>query len=273
MLNPSASHPFYEALKKNTQQTGSRLCVGLDPDITKIPALFEHSISGVEDFLTRVMAITQELCIAYKPNISFFEGLGLDGLHLLERLRKRVPAGMPWIIDGKRGDIGNTSAMQARFLYDHLGADAVTLHPYMGLDSLEPFFSIKHGYNFVLALTSNPSAVDFEAQPLANTQAPLYLSVTQKCAQWNETFTNIGCVVGATQADAVHIRAINPHLLFLVPGVGAQGGDYASTLNRTQNDDGLALINVSRAVLYPQPQYESLSHFEKTIKTALLSIL
>ncbi|NBV43165.1 orotidine-5'-phosphate decarboxylase, partial [bacterium] len=156
MLNPVLSQ-----LKSNIQSRRTYLCVGLDPDPAKLPSGFSQTIEGVEVYLKEIIRLSSERCIAYKPNISFFEGLGIDGLAMLQRLRNYVPAGTPWIIDGKRGDIGNTSAMQARFLFDHLGADASTLHPYMGNDSLAPFFEYRDKLHFVLALTSNPGSATF----------------------------------------------------------------------------------------------------------------
>ncbi len=268
MLDAIRNHPFYQKILTNTASTKGSLCIGLDPDLKKLPPQFEQSLSGVQTFLTEIIRVSQDLCIAYKPNISFFEAMGIDGLKLLESLRKSVPAHTPWIIDAKRGDIGNTSAMQASFLYDVLGADAVTLHPYMGTDSLEPFFAYKQGFNFVLALTSNPGAEDFEMQTM-QTQKPLYLTVAEKCAYWNNRYHNVGMVVGATHQQATLIREQDADMLYLVPGVGAQGGAYGDTKKRTQNRDGLSLINMSRGILYTPKLYEPLADFETIIRATI----
>jgi orotidine-5'-phosphate decarboxylase len=131
----------------------------------------------------------------------------------LEKVRKKIPSDIPVIIDAKRGDIGNTSAKQARYIFDYFGADATTLHPYMGLDSLEPFFSYKDKFNFILTLTSNPSAIDFEKQVLSNGE-PLYMYVAKKCKEWFSIYKNIGLVVGATQSELPEIRNLANNLIF-----------------------------------------------------------
>ncbi|MFC1616948.1 orotidine-5'-phosphate decarboxylase [Candidatus Margulisiibacteriota bacterium] len=245
MLN----HPFCQKLANNIKNKNTYVCVGLDPDLDKIPDFLPKNIKSLETFLTEIIEQTQEHCIAYKPNISFFEALGIEGLQLLEKIRKRIPAHIPVILDAKRGDIGNTSKMQAKFIFDYFGADATTLHPYMGIDSLEPFFNYKDKFNFILALTSNPSAKDFEKQ-LMNNKKPLYEFVTKNCSDWNKKYQNIGLVVGATQDELQEIRKIDTALPFLIPGVGAQGGDYETAVNNGTNEDGIVIINMSRGILY-----------------------
>lgn len=244
--------PFYSALLSGIQDKETFLCIGLDPVCDLIPSGFPQTLSGIKQYLSLVIDVTQDLCIAYKPNISFFEALGIEGLRLLEDLRKSYPD-LLWIIDAKRGDIGNTSAMQAKFLYDILGASAVTLHPYMGFDSLAPFFNYKNGFNFVLGLTSNPGSADFEMQTLASGHL-LCESVLDYCSQWNAKTHNVGVVVGATQTSHLaQLRQRHPELLYLVPGVGAQGGDLASVQTKGVNSDGAVIINASRAILYGHP--------------------
>ncbi len=243
-------HPFLERLATSPAQNKA-LCVGLDPDPSKIPAPYSDSLSGIRDFLRGVIAATQDIAVAYKPNISFFEALGIEGLHLLKELRNDH-SDLIWIIDAKRGDIGNTSGMQAQFLFEHLGADAVTLHPYMGLDSLAPFFEYRDKFSFVLALTSNPGAQDFEMLAL-DSERSLYQQVTHRCQGWHRDYGNVGLVVGATHEEGlIHIRHQVPELLFLIPGVGAQGGDFHSTVSHGRNRDGLVLVNVGRSILYPR---------------------
>ena len=243
------------------QTKNSLLCVGLDPDPAEIPACFSPDLHGIRDFLETVIEQTRAKVICYKPNISFFEGLGIDGLALLKDVVGMIDE--PVIIDAKRGDIGNTSAMQARFIFEHLGADATTLHPYMGLDSLKPFFEYSDKFNFVLGLTSNPSAADFE---LLN---GLFQTVMTKLSDWNKTYGNVGAVVGATQCDHLATcRTIDPDLLFLMPGVGAQGASYSDAAIAGQAADGLAVVNVGRAITYPI-QTDSKSEFKAAISTAL----
>lgn len=242
---------FYDKLKKNLDRTGTLLCVGLDPDLSRIPSFYSQNCEGIYQFLLDVIAQTQDKCIAYKPNISFFEGLGLDGLKVLEKIVRAIPDYIPVVIDAKRGDIGNTSKMQARYIYDYFGADATTLHPYMGEDSLLPFFDYKDKFNFVLALTSNPSAKQFEMRDLHDS-TPLYRFIFEQCIAWHKQFQNVGVVVGGTQEHLKTLRSYSKDLLFLIPGIGAQGGDYNFAREAGANADGLALINVSRAVLYPE---------------------
>jgi orotidine-5'-phosphate decarboxylase len=239
---------FLNKLKNNAKNKKTSLCLGIDPDISKIPHQFPKNISGLRQFLFEYIDLTANYCIAYKPNISFFEGLGLEGLALIKELCAYIPDEIPIIIDGKRGDIGNTSKKQAQFIYDVLGADATTLHPCMGLDSLKPFFEYKDKYNFVLVLTSNPSAGDFEKQKLENGDF-VYQKVAKQLIEWNKEYQNIGFVVGATQNELESIRRLSDEPLFLIPGVGSQGGSYQDAL-KGKNKDDLVLINVSRSAMY-----------------------
>lgn len=241
-------HPFLNRLNTLSSQRHNSLCIGLDPDMDKMPDFIDRSISGVEIFLKSIIDRTQDICIAYKPNISFFEGLGLEGLHLLKRVIDYIDD-VPVILDAKRGDIGNTSKQQARFIFEEMNADATTLHPYMGDDSLQPFFEYKEKFSFVLGLTSNPGSERFEKLKL-ETRKYLYEHVIEQCADWHSIYGNVGVVVGATQSELSAIRAIDERLLFLIPGVGAQGGSYSDCVNVGKNSDGLVLINMSRNVLY-----------------------
>ncbi len=242
-----SQHPVYDAFIQLTKLRASHLCVGLDAHMSLMP---DTSLSGIESYLSAAIEATADLCVAYKPNLAFFEGLGLPGLEMLIRLRSRAPRAVPWIIDAKRGDIGTTSHMQARFLFDHLGADATTLHPYMGLDSVSPFFEYSDKYHFVLALTSNPSASDFELLTLED-GVQLCEKVLRSAATWNATYGNVGVVVGATRPEHLAwLRQIDSNLLYLVPGVGAQGGTFSDAAAHSQNQDGLCIVNVSRGVLY-----------------------
>ena len=242
-------HPILNQWETLHQSRQNCLCIGLDPDINKLPSGYKKSILGMEHFLFDIIDVTQHICIAYKPNISFFEAYGIEGLRVLENVVKHINKSVPVIIDAKRGDIGNTSAMQARFIFDYFGADATTLHPYMGYDSLEPFFNYKNKFNFVLGLTSNPGASDFEKIQLNENQT-LSHYVIETVSKWNQKHSNVGVVVGATENKLETVRNIDKHILFLIPGVGAQGGTYKSALSKGKTNKNIALINVSRQIIY-----------------------
>lgn len=248
-LTALSKHPFIEKCLIRQAKVGNCLCAGIDPDLDKLPSKYSQDLTGLEQFLLDYISFANDHVIAFKPNISFFEALGLDGLRLLERVMKAVSNDIPIIIDAKRGDIGNTAKMQAKFIYDYFNADATTLHPYMGSDSVVPFFEYKDKFNFVLVLTSNPSHTDFETRQLV-TGEPMYKAVLDKCDVWQQQYNNVGCVVGATHNGLADIRVLNDSLLFLLPGVGAQGAKYADVYAQAQNKDGLCLINVSRGLMY-----------------------
>lgn len=245
-------NPVIRQLVENSQRFRTHVCVGLDPDIQKLPYGFDRTVAGVKAFLTEVIRASTGLCIAFKPNISFFEGMGFPGLTMLSELRGICPTDVPWIIDGKRGDIGNTSAMQARFMFDHLGADATTLHPYMGDDSVRPFFEYHDKLNFVLGLTSNSGADTFEKLGMA-TGGGLWETVIRRCVDWHHEFGNVGLVVGGTQGELGKARAIAGKCPFLIPGVGAQGGAYDQVLPVATGGGHVAVINMSRSILYGTP--------------------
>ena len=261
MLN----HSFCQKLKKNIQQRKNYLCIGLDPDLNKIPDHFPKNLTGLKNFLEEVITATSDLCIAYKPNLAFFEAFGIDGITLLKQILKKIPAQVPCIIDAKRGDIGNTSQAIAQYLFDYLEADATTLHPYMGEDSLAPFFNYKDKYNFILALTSNPSSTDFQKQKLLSGD-PLYLHTIKKSLSWQQKYQNIGFVIGATQTELAEIRKFDPISLFLIHGVGAQGGDYKTSVTQGKNKDGLVLINMSRQILYCSKEKNFTDTIRQTIQ-------
>jgi orotidine-5'-phosphate decarboxylase len=221
----------------------SYLCVGLDPEAGKLPAGV-----GVEEFCKAIIKATYDLVCAYKPNIAFFEALGAEGWGTLKRVLETVPKNIPIILDAKRGDIGNTAKAYARAAFDELGADAVTVNPYMGFDSLEPFIEYQHKGVFVLCRTSNPGAADFQSLDCGG--KPLYQVVADKVESWNK-YGNLGLVVGATQPDELKaIRDAHSRLPLLIPGVGAQGGSLELSVKYGNTGDGLGIINVSRQVIY-----------------------
>jgi orotidine-5'-phosphate decarboxylase len=239
---------FTEKLDAASSRRKSLLCIGLDLDPSKLPSGYSPDAEGVFSFGRGIIEATKDLAAAYKPNSAFFEAMGLPGLSVLERLIKTVPADIPVILDAKRGDIGNTSAKYAEAVFDRFGADAVTVSPYMGRDSLEPFFNRKDRHVFVLVLTSNPGAADFEMLDCAG--EPLYMRVAAKVRSWNAT-GNLGAVVGATRpADLERIRTVLTEEIFLIPGLGAQGGDLAASVRGALSGRGRALFNVSRDIVF-----------------------
>jgi len=240
---------FTERLQTIQTSQHSLLCIGLDTDITKLPSHFPRTPEGVLEFNKQVIEATHDLVCAYKLNLAFYEALGQDGWRVLHETRRRIPASVIAIADGKRGDIGNSSELYARALVTELQFDASTVHPYMGRDSLEPFFrTAGHGV-FVLALTSNAGAKDL--QYLKSGSKPLYEHVISRVRHWN-TNHNLGLVAGATRpAQLKRIRALASGLPLLIPGVGAQGGDLKKAVQYGCDKNGLlAIINAGRNVIY-----------------------
>lgn len=229
----------------------SLLCVGLDSDPGKIPQVFSVYQNPVLEFNRSIIRATSDVAIAYKLNTAFYEARGVAGLQDMEQTLRLIPEGCMTIADAKRADIGNTSKMYAQAFFDHWHFDALTVAPYMGFDSLEPFFAYEDKLIFVLCLTSNDGSVDFEEQAMEDGQ-PLYRSVLGKVASWSRN-GNGGVVVGATKSGLLgEIRRHAPGLFLLIPGVGAQGGSLQDAVNL--GVDGKrqgAVINVSRALIYP----------------------
>ncbi len=259
------SNPVYGSLKSNIDRLGHCLCLGLDPDIDKIPSYYEKSISGLDMFLIDVIEASKDQVIAYKPNISFFEAYGIEGLHLLEKCRARTPSHVPFILDAKRGDIGNTAVKQATYLFDYFGADAITVNPYMGHDNVSPFLDYKDKLIFVLALTSNPGSNDFETLKLESGKR-LFEEVIEKTNTWSKN--NVGFVVGATQTDLVQARSLTS-FPFLIPGVGHQGGRYVDAI-KGSDANGVSIINASRALLY---SWDSPKNLDQTINRLISTII
>jgi orotidine-5'-phosphate decarboxylase len=241
---------------------GSVLCVGLDPDPAALPDGFSPDLAGVERFVRLVIEAAAPFAAAVKPNLAFFEAFGSDGLAALERIRASLPSDLPVVLDGKRGDIGTTVARQAVALFDRLGADAVTVNPYLGGAAVAPLLEREDRFAYVLCRTSNPSARELqgltvEADGSAGAPAEaLYLRVARLASTWGPGGT-VGLVVGATAPlELAEIRAAAPGLAFLVPGVGAQGGELEPVLvhgpatappGGGRRASGL-LVNVSRGI-------------------------
>ena len=235
---------FADKLLAAGRRNSSLLCVGLDPDpelIAKVSLL---------EFNKAIVDATADLVCAYKPNLAFYEALGIDGLELLQKTIEHIPGHIPIIGDAKRGDIGNTAKAYAKALFVNFGFDAATVSPYLGFDSIEPFIEYEDKGVFVLCRTSNPGAVDF--QGLVDAQGiPLYEAVARKAEEWNVQ-GNIGLVVGATYPDELKlVRRLCQEMPLLIPGIGAQGGDLASAVKYGVDGGGeKAIIAVSRQVIY-----------------------
>jgi len=242
---------FAEKLNKAVDRSNSLVCVGLDPDPKRMP----EGIS-VADFNRSIVDATADLVCAYKLNFAFYEALGEEGQNALRNTLKHIPAGVPTIADAKRNDIGNTAAAYARAIFDNLGFDAMTVNPYLGFDAVEPFVSYRDRGVFVLCRTSNPGAADFQDLRCRHGRGyrPLYQMVALKAAEWN-THGNVGLVVGATYPGELGIlRRSHPDMLFLVPGIGTQGGDVAQAVRQGMNAQGKGMVvNSSRQVLYASP--------------------
>ena len=227
----------------------SFLCIGLDTDINNIPKFLLRFEDPVYEFNKQIIAATHDLCVAYKPNLAFYEAEGVNGLLSMQKSLAEIPAGIFTIADAKRGDIGNTSSMYAKSFFEHYGFHSVTVAPYMGSDSVKPFLAFKDKWVIVLALTSNEGAADFQFGESSSGEK-LYEKVIRKCMTWG-TPEQVMFVIGATKAEHLtHIRAFAPDNFLLVPGVGAQGGSLADVAKYGMNKDCGLLVNASRSILY-----------------------
>lgn len=236
---------LFELIKKKK----SFLCVGLDPDINKIPKHLLKEENPILAFNKAIIEATKDVAVAYKPNIAFYESLGLEGWKILEETVKLLPKDSFWIADAKRGDIGNTSKMYAKAFLETLNFDSVTIAPYMGKDSVSPFLEYPGKWAIVLVLTSNQGAFDFQFSELKE-GGKVYQQVLNTTASWG-TEDNLMFVVGATKADMLQdIRAIVPEHFLLVPGVGAQGGSLQEVAKYGMNSTCGLLVNMSRGILY-----------------------
>ena len=235
---------FIDKLLSAGRRNKSLLCIGLDPDVTLMPKV------DLLEFNKAIVDATADLACAYKPNLAFYEALGIDGLKVLQKTIEHIPDHIPVIGDGKRGDIGNTAKAYAKALFETFGFDAATVSPYLGYDSVEPFLGYGDKGIFILCRTSNTGAADF--QSLVDAQGrPLYEAVARKAKNW-DTRRNIGLVVGATYPDELKaIRQLCPEMPLIIPGIGAQGGDLASAVKNGIDARGeKAIIAISRQILY-----------------------
>lgn len=256
---------FLEKLTARTTSVGN-LCIGLDPRVEN----HHNRLSEVEDYLIRLIEDTAPHAAAFKPNSAYFESLGSEGFALLERTVARIPSNIPIVLDVKRSDIGETQRRYAIACFEHLRADAVTLNPFMGYDSLEPFLDYPGGKGlYLLALTSNSGSADFQRQELDG--KPIYQRVADyadRAASQNRP-SSVGLVVGLTNAGPDVLDRI-PDIPLLIPGLGAQGGDLASLAN--SNRQAPNLINVSRGITYPGEGQEPVrlaQQYQEQIRQAL----
>tara|TARA_B110000114_G_scaffold21645_1_gene20603 strand:- start:192 stop:1004 length:813 start_codon:yes stop_codon:yes gene_type:complete len=235
----------------------SFLCIGLDVDLQKIPTFLLEKEDPIFEFNKAIIDATHHLCVAYKPNIAFYEAYGIKGWISLEKTIKYINQNHPEIFtiaDAKRGDIGNTSSMYAKAFFEDLSFDSVTVAPYMGKDSVEPFLAFKNKHTILLALTSNAGAFDFQTKEIDGKE--VYKQVLETSKGWKNS-KNLMYVVGATKASYLaDIRKIIPESFLLVPGVGAQGGNLQEVCNYGMTDQIGLLINSSRGILYASKQVD-----------------
>jgi orotidine-5'-phosphate decarboxylase len=228
------------------QKNQSRLCVGLDTDVAKFPIVFEQIPSNIALFNKAIIEATANLVCAYKFNFAFYEQYGALGMEALRKSVEYIPNNVITIADAKRGDIGNTSTAYARAIFEEMNFDAITVSPYMGKDSVEPFLSYDNKIVFILALTSNSGSSDF--QRLESGGKPIYRHVIEAAETWN-TKATLGFVVGATHPlELKEIREYSPNSVMLIPGIGSQGGDAVATMEA--NGQSPAIVNVSRGIIY-----------------------
>ncbi len=255
------------------------LCVGLDTELSKIPPHLLGSEDPILEFNRQIIDATRELCVAYKPNIAFYEALGPNGWHTLATTLEYIGDQHFIIADAKRGDIGNTSRMYAEAFFNQLGCDAVTVAPYMGEDSVGPFLGFEGKWAILLALTSNQGSNDFQRDWLEDSRQAVWEKVMQRSQQWG-TPENLMFVIGATHPEAfIRVREIAPEHFLLVPGVGAQGGDLAAISEHGMNQDCGLLVNASRSILYAssgedfaKKASEEAKRLQQTMKTLLESL-
>lgn len=240
-----------QQLQEQIQTKKSFLCIGLDVDLNKIPEHLLQTEDPIFEFNKAIIDVTHDLCVSYKPNTAFYEAYGIRGWKSLERTIHYINEKYPEIFtiaDAKRGDIGNTSSMYARAFFKDLNFDSVTVAPYMGKDSVEPFLAFEDKHTIMLALTSNEGAFDFQTKMVDGKE--LYKTVIGTSKTWKNS-ENLMYVVGATKAEYfTEIRKIVPDSFLLVPGVGAQGGSLAEVCKYGMNENVGLLINSSRGIIY-----------------------
>ncbi len=239
-----------EELIAQIREKQSFLCVGLDTDPDRIPKHLLDSEDPVFEFNKAIIDATKDYCVAYKPNLAFYEAQGISGWKALEKTLDYIPSNIFTIADAKRGDIGNTSKMYGKAFFEQLNFDSLTVAPYMGEDSVTPYFEFDGKWVILLGATSNPGAMDFQDLILENSMEHLYEHVIALSSTWGNE-DNMMYVVGATRPEIlVHIRSKIPNHFLLIPGVGAQGGDLNAVCKYGMNKNCGLLINSSRSIIY-----------------------
>jgi orotidine-5'-phosphate decarboxylase len=245
---------FSEKLQQASRENNSLLCIGLDPDPSRIPAHLGSGAHAVVAFNKAVVRATQDIACAYKPNLGFYTVYGHDGIRALEETRRAIPSHIPTILDAKVGDIDITSTAYAQGYFGKMGFDAITAQPYLGRDGLEPFLNWSDRCVFILAKTSNPGSGDLQDLKLASDdrERTVYEHVASQVAEWQGTFGTCGLVAGATYPQEIEqIRELAPELPMLIPGIGTQGGNLESTVSAALHvGNGPIAINASRSIIY-----------------------
>lgn len=256
-----------EELFQEIKRKKSFLCVGLDSDPQKLPASVMKAEDPVFEFNKRIIDATKDYCVAYKPNIAFYEAQGTKGWESLQKTLDYIPKDIFTISDAKRGDIGNTSSLYARAFFESMNFDSVTVAPYMGKDSVTPFLEYKNKWVILLALTSNVGGLDFQTKRLQNGEF-LFERVLRKSLEWGND-ENLMYVVGATRAELLtKIRAIVPNSFLLIPGVGAQGGSLKDVAEFGMNETCGLLVNSSRGIIFASQEED----FAKVAKAESIKI-
>jgi orotidine-5'-phosphate decarboxylase len=273
-----AKRHFFELLGEQQRQ-GKFLCVGLDPDWDKLPKLIgrePHPTVRITDVTMKLVNETFGSAAAYKPNSAFFEDRGPDGIAALKKTIEyinRVAPEVPVILDAKRADIGNTNNGYARFAFDYLGADALTVNPYFGQEALRPFLNRTEKGIYILCRTSNPGAGELQDLPITRYSIPLYRYIAQSVAQrWNAN-GNCGLVVGATAPEELRlIRQDVGNMQLLIPGIGTQGGDLKKSIqNGKSSENGGFLINVSSGISGSKDPHDTAKSYDRDIRAELLA--
>ncbi|MBN2354016.1 MAG: orotidine-5'-phosphate decarboxylase [Spirochaetales bacterium] len=245
---------FFSRLDELAEKKDTLLCIGLDPNFAMQPG--EDAETALVDFNRRIIDLTQQFALCYKPNIAFYERFGPAGLTALKKTIEIVPNDIPVIIDAKRGDIGNTAKAYAQTIFDHFKAQAVTLNPYLGKESLEPFLAREDKGLFVLCRTSNPSSAAVQLAEVKNSRTggfvPFYVHLAEETARWGK---NVGLVVAANEADALQtVRRLLPDIWFLAPGIGAQGGSVEEAMASGARLDGKGILPMAAREIIEDPR-------------------
>lgn len=257
---------YLQKLQAVVKKNNSNVVIGLDSDIKKIPKCFHKYSDPVYEFNHYIMCATKDIVAGYKLQMAFYESAA--GYKTVERTLKYIPDNLLKICDAKRGDIGNTDEMYARAFFDEMNFDAITFHPYMGFDSLEPFIERKDKLTYVLALTSNEGSNDF--QKLKVGKKFLYEKVVEKCVEWNK-HGNIGFVFGSNYVKEIgKISKALPDYPLLIPGVGSQHGEAGDLLKNLHNDN--FVINSSRGIIYSAPVDVDRKTFERTVREKTIEL-